>query len=101
MATCEFTIRVEGSVSVVTVSGHLDADTAAHLLETAAAAAKVSRAVQIDLADVESISQEGAALLLFRSAPWQSLPDNIVLRANGQLGRQAVLRAFAGRRAGS
>ena len=69
----------------------------AHLLETAAAAAKVSRAVQIDLADVESISQEAAALLLFRGAPGQALSDNIVLRANGQPGRQAVLSAFARR----
>lgn len=101
MAGCQFTIRVEGSVSVVTVSGHLDDDTARHLLETVAAAAKVSRAVQIDLGEVQSISPEGAALLLFGSAPGKPLPDNIVLRANGQPGRRAVLQAFAGQRARS
>jgi len=88
-------------VSIVEVRGALDEEAAEHLLEFATAAASACRAVQIDLDNVESMSPEAAARLLFRRAPWKALPEKITLRANGQPGRHAVLRAYARRRARS
>ncbi len=99
MGKSEFRVRMEGSVSIVEVRGPLDETTAANLLEFAAAAATACPGVQIDLDRVDSITQEAAALLLFRGAPWRALSERITLRANGQPGRQAVLRAYARRRA--
>jgi len=96
-----FRVRMEGPVSIVEVWGALDEAAAASLLEFAAAAASASQAVQIELGDVESMSPEAAAMLLFRGAPWHAFPEKITLRANGNPGRQAVLRAYARRRARS
>jgi ABC-type transporter Mla MlaB component len=93
-------LKVAGDVSVVAVRGELDSEAALYLLETVTAAARVCRVVRIDLHGVESMTNEAAALLLFRRAPGESLPSNIVLQANGQPGRQAILDAFARRRAG-
>ncbi|MCA1844883.1 MAG: hypothetical protein LC792_17160 [Actinobacteria bacterium] len=101
MARSEFRVRMDGPVSIVDVRGPLDEATAEHLLEFAAAAASACRAVQIDLGNIESMTPEAAALLLFRRAPWRVLPEKITLRANGKPGRQAVLRAYARRRARS
>lgn len=98
----EFRVRMSGQVSIVEVRGPLDEEAAANLLEFAAAAATACpavQAVQIDLDSVESMTQEAAALLLFRGAPWRALSEKITLRANGRPGRQAVLRAYARRRA--
>lgn len=100
MAPCDFTLKVAGDVAVVAVRGQLNSEAATHLLETATAAARVCRVVRIDLHGVESMTHEAAALLLFREASGKSLPSNIVLQANGQPGRQAVLEAFARHRAG-
>ena len=94
LAPCEFTLKVAGDVAVLGVRGDLDSGAAVHLIETATAAAGVCRVVRIDLHCVESMTQEAAAVLLFRG-PGDSLPPNIVLQANGQPGRQAVLQAFA------
>jgi hypothetical protein len=94
-----FRVRMDGAVSIVEVWGALDEAAAASLLEFAAAAASASQAVQIDLGDVDSMTPEAAALLLFRGAPWHQFPEKITLRANGKPGREAVLRAYARRRA--
>lgn len=98
MAKSKFRVRMDGSVSIVEVSGPLDEEAAAHLLEFAAAAATACRSVQIDLDGIESMTQEAAAVLLFRDEPWGQ-PENVSLRASGRPGRQAVLRAYAQRRA--
>jgi hypothetical protein len=90
---------MQGAVSIVEVHGPLDEEAATNLLEFAAAAATACPAVQIDLDAVESMTQEAAALLLFRGAPWRALSERITLRASGRPGRQAVLRAYARRRA--
>ena len=99
MGKSEFRVRMDGPVSIVEVRGPLDEEAAAHLLEFAAAAATACRSVHIELDGVESITQEAAALLLFRGAPWRAHPEKITLRASGHPGRQAVLRAYARRRA--
>ncbi len=101
MDKSEFRVRMSGAVSIVEVRGPLDEAAAANLLEFAAAAATACPAVQIDLDGVESMTQEAAAILLFRGAPWRALSEKITLRANGHPGRQAVLRAYARRRARS
>ena len=104
MERSEFLVRMIGPVSIVEVRGPLDEAAAENLLEVAAAAATTCPAVQIDLDHVESVSQEAAALLLFRDAPWRALSEKITLKATGRPGRpgrQAVLRAYAGRRARS
>ena len=95
----EFRVRMDGPVSIVEVHGPLDEEAATHLLEFAAAAATACRSVQIELGGVESMTQEAAALLLFRGAPWRTLPERITLRASARPGRQAVLSAYARRRA--
>jgi ABC-type transporter Mla MlaB component len=92
-------VRMDGPVSIVEVRGPLDEEAAAHLLEFAAAAATACPSVQIDLDGVESMTQEAAALLLFPDAAWRAKPEKITLRAGGRPGRQAVLRAYAQRRA--
>ena len=94
-------MRMNGPVSIVEVHGPLDEEAATNLLEFAAAAATACPAVQIDLDSVEWMSQEAAALLLFRDAPWRALSERITLRASGRPGRQAVLGAYALRRARS
>ena len=99
MEKSEFRVRMSGPVSIIEVRGPLDEEAAANLLEFAAAAASACPAVEIDLDGVESMTQEAAALLLFRGAPWRDLSERITLRANGRPGRQAVLRAYARRRA--
>lgn len=99
MGKSEFRVRMDGPVSIVEVLGPLDEEAAAHLLEFATAAASACQSVQIDLDGVESMTQEAAALLLFREAPWRAHPERISLRASGTPGRQAVLRAYARRRA--
>ncbi|MEW6475780.1 MAG: hypothetical protein AB1679_26285 [Actinomycetota bacterium] len=101
MSTHEFRVRMDGAVSIVEVRGELDEEAATNLLEFAAAAASACRAVQIDLGHVDSMTPEAAALLLFRGAPWRAFPERITLRADGKPGRQAVLRAYARRRARS
>ncbi len=60
-------------------------------MELAAAAATACPSVEIELDGVESMTQEAAALLLFRDAPWRAQPEKITLRAGGRPGRQAVL----------
>lgn len=100
MPLCDFTLKVAGDVSVVAVRGDLDSDAAVHLLETATSVAGVCRVVRIDLHGVESMTDEAAAVLLFRRGSGELLPPNIVLQANGQPGRQTVLQAFARHRAG-
>ena len=99
MARGEFRVRMNGAVPIVEVRGLLDEEAAAHLLELASAAATACPAVEIELDGVESMTQEAAALLLFRDAPWRAQPEKITLRAGGRPGRQAVLRAYARRRA--
>ncbi len=101
MSTHEFRVRIEGAVSIVEVRGLLDEEAALNLLEFAAAAATACQAVQIELGQIDSMTPEAASLLLFRRAPWHAFPEKITLRADGKPGRQAVLRAYARRRARS
>ena len=101
MSPHEFHVRMDGQMSIVEVRGVLDEEAAANLLEFAAAAATACRAVQIELGHIDSMTPEAASLLLFRQAPWHAFPDKITLRADGEPGRQAVLRAYARRRARS
>lgn len=88
-------------MAVLVVRGDVDLEAARSLLDLAAAAAGERRSVQIDLDGVESLSEEAASLLLFREAPWQELPAGISLRTSRPPARQAVLRAYARRRARS
>ena len=92
---------MDGPVSIVEVRGVLDEEAAADLLEFATTAASACQAVQIELGRIDSMTPEAASLLLFRPAPWHALPEKVTLRANGKPGRQAVLRAYARRRARS
>lgn len=101
MGKSEFRVRMSGPVSIIEVRGPLDEAAAADLAEFAAAAATTCPAVQIDLDGVESMTQGAAALLLFPDAPRRVLSERISLRASGGPGRQAVLRAYARRRARS
>ncbi len=98
MGRVQFRVRMEGSVSILEVWGPLDEAAALNLLHFTAAAANDGHAVRIDLDAVESMTPEAAALLLFRRPAWRAL-DRVTLRAEGRTGRQAVLRAYAGRRA--
>jgi len=100
MARSEFRVRMDGRVSIVEIRGSFDEAAAATLLEFATAAASACRVVQIDLGEIDSMTPEAAALLLYREAPWHAFPERISLRVNGQPGREAVLRAYAQRRAG-
>ena len=100
MARSEFRVRMDGRVSIVEVRGLFDEAAAANLLEFATAAASACWVVQIDLGEIDSMTPEAAALLLSRGAPWHAFPERISLRVSGQPGRQAVLRAYAQRRAG-
>ena len=95
----EFRVRMDGPVLIVEVLGPLDKEAAAHLLEFVAAAPTTCRSVQIELDGVVSMTQEAAALLFFRGAPWLAHPERISLRASGRPVRQAVLHAYAHRRA--
>lgn len=95
----QFRLRMEGSVSVLEVWGPIDEAAALSLLDFTAAAASDDHDVRIDLDAVESMTPEAAALLLFRRPRWQAMADRVTLRARGRPGRQAVLRAYAGRRA--
>lgn len=91
-------VKTAGDVIVFEPHGHVDAEAARHLLEMAEAAAGEAPAVEVHLDAVSSLTEEGAALLLFRWSPGRRLPPGVTLRATGQPGRQAVLRAYAGRR---
>ncbi|MGH9008449.1 MAG: hypothetical protein ACRDYF_01220 [Acidimicrobiia bacterium] len=99
MGKSQFRVRMEGSVSVVEVWGPLDEAAAKNLLDFAAAAARDRHTVRIDLDAVDFMTPEAAALLPFRRPRWPVLADRVTLRAKGRPGRQAVLRAYAGRRA--
>jgi hypothetical protein len=99
MGSTEFHVRMEGPVSIVEVRGVVDRTVAADLMEFAAAAAQACGSVEIELGLVDSITPDAAELLLFREAPWHAFPERITLRAGGQPGRKAVLRAYARRRA--
>lgn len=101
MGKSEFRVRMSGSVSIVEVRGPLDEAAATNLLEFAAAAATACPAVQIDLDGVESMTPEAASLLLFRGVPGKERSERISLRASGGPGRQAVMGAYARRRAAS
>jgi ABC-type transporter Mla MlaB component len=99
VGSVQFRVRMEGCVSIVEVLGPLDEAAALNLLSFTTAAANDGQAVRIDLDAVESMTPEAAALLLFRRSRFRALTDRVTLRANGRPGRQAVLRAYAGRRA--
>ena len=101
MSTYELRVRMDGPVPIVEVRGVLDEEAANNLLEFAAVAARACRAMQIELGQVDSMTPEAASLLLFRREPWHGFPGKITLRADGKPGRQAVLRAYARRRARS
>lgn len=99
MGRVQFRMRMEGSVSVLEVWGPLDEAAAVNLLTFTAAAASDGHAVRIDLDAVESMTPEAAALLLFRNPQSKRLADRVSVRAKDGLGRQAVLQAYAARRA--
>ena len=93
-------VRADGDVVVLEPRGHVDAEAVRHLVELAEVAAADARFVQVDLGGVSSLSEEGADVLLFRCGRWARLPEGTVLRTNGRSARQAVIRAYAGRRSG-
>lgn len=88
----------EGDLMVLRVRGDVDVEGARQLLDLAASIAVNCRRVQIDLDRIDSLSEDGATLLLFRQAPWRQLSATITLRTSGRPSRQAVLRAYARRR---
>jgi hypothetical protein len=90
---------MEGPVSVLEVWGPLDEAAADSLLDFTSAAAAHGHPVRIDLDSVESMTPEAAALLLFRRPQREGLADGVTVRAKDGLGRRAVLRAYAERRA--
>ncbi|MGH9042955.1 MAG: hypothetical protein ACRDZ3_22305 [Acidimicrobiia bacterium] len=92
-------VMAEGDLLVLRVQGQVDVEAVRQLLDLAASVAANCRRVQIDLDCIESLSEEAAALLLFRQAPWHRLPETITLRTAGRPSREAVLRAYARRRA--
>lgn len=92
---------MDGPVAIVEVRGVLDEQAAARLLEFATTAASACQALHIELGRIDSMTPEAASLLLFRRAPWHAFPEKVTLRADGGPGRQAVLRAYARRRASS
>lgn len=98
MAGNELEVRTEGDVVVFEPQGHIDAETVRHLVDLAGLAAAAARSVEVDLDGVSFVSDEGAEVLLFGCRPSRRLPDGAVLRASGRSARQAVLRAYAGRR---
>jgi anti-anti-sigma regulatory factor len=97
-STWDLKVLTEGDLLVLRVQGQVDVEAARQLLDLAASVAANCRRVQIDLDRIESLSEEAAALLLFRQAPWHQLPETITLRTAGRPSRQAVLRAYARRR---
>ena len=97
----ELEVRTEGDVVVFEPQGHIDGEAVRHLVELAGLAAAAARSVHVDLDAVSLVSDEGAEVLLFGGRPSHRLPDGAVLRASGRSARQAVLRAYAGRRAGN
>lgn len=101
MAGSELEVRTEGDVVVFEPRGHVDAEAARHLLERVETEAGRGRSVEVDLEQVCSLSEEAAALLLFRCPPLRRLPRTATLRAQGPSARRAVLQAYAGYRAGS
>jgi hypothetical protein len=84
MARSEFRVRMVGPISIVEVRGVLDEAAAQSLLEFVAAASTACQAVRVHLDTVDRMTPEATALLI---------------RADGQPGRQAVLWAYAQRRA--
>jgi anti-anti-sigma regulatory factor len=94
----DVTVVAEGDLMVLRVGGQVDIECARQLLDLAASTAANCRRVQIDFDGVESLSEDAAALLLFRQAPWRQFPGTIILRTSGRPSRQAVLRAYARRR---
>jgi anti-anti-sigma regulatory factor len=91
-------VRAEGDVVVFELLGDVCAEVIRHLLELAARAEEHSLSVEIDLGGVDTLSEEGAALLLFEWASRHGLPTGVTLRTTSRQGRQAVLRAYARRR---
>lgn len=98
VSSWDLKVYAESGVMVLRVRGDLDAEGACQLLDLAASIAADSRRVQIDLDGIDSLGEDAAALLLFRQTPWRELPGTITLRT-GRPSRQAVLRAYARRRA--
>jgi len=99
MARSEFRVRMDGATSIVEVRGPVDETVAASLLEFIAAAATACRAVQVNLDGVDSMTPDAAAMLFFRDGPGRRPDEKITLRTNGRPGRDAVLHAYARRRA--
>ena len=99
MGRSEFRVRMNGPVSIVEVHGPLDEEAATSLLEFAAAAATACPAVQIDLDGVESMTQDAAALLLFRRFAWEGAlredhpPSQRWTWSSGRLSAYALRRA--------
>lgn len=94
-------VFAESDVMVLRVRGDLDAEGARQVLDLAASIAADSRQVQIDLDGIDFLDEDAATLLLFRQTPWRQLPGTITLRTGGRRSREAVLRAYARRRARS
>lgn len=98
-ATCDLQTWNDGDAIILGVRGRVDVEAVHHLLDLAASVAASCRSVQIDLDGVDSLTEDAAALLLFRQAPWHQLPAGISLRTSRPPSRQAVLLAYARQRA--
>lgn len=93
-----FTLKIESGVVVIEASGDIDVERARELLELAHLAA-ADHSVAIDLNSISSLTVDAAALLLFRTDAASSPTTTITLRTNGRPAREAVLQAYARRRA--
>lgn len=85
---------------VIDVRGDVDLAGARAILDLAESVTGAQR-VAINLDGIDSLAEDAAALLVFRHVPGRAGSGDIVLLARGERGRDAVLRAYAGRRARS
>lgn len=99
MAPFNLEVRADdGNVIVLALKGCLDADAGRALLETASVAAETeANRVEIDLAELSSFTVEGAEALSGCGLLHEVLPRGVGLRARGEVGRAALLAAYAGR----
>ena len=92
-------VRTEAGTVILEVVGDVDVERARRIIEVAELAAETGRAVAIDLDEMGSLNEEAAAALLFATGVGRKQASGITLRTSGRPGRQAVLRAYARRRA--
>jgi hypothetical protein len=95
---CELKPDAQGGMTI-DIRGDVDLPGAQAILDLVGSLTGVNR-VAIDLENVDSITQPAVALLLFPEIPWHTEPGKkIVVLTSGARSREALLRAYAERRA--